>query len=110
MESGNISQVGPSHQSGTVRIHQAIAVRAIFNRSGEKVLDLKFTFKDIEESIWPTIMPHDHELTISLGQWACFFPYLEIFLKGTRDLAVVDPGEKDCQLMISAAMDKPSEF
>jgi hypothetical protein len=81
----------------------------IFNRSGEKVLDLKFTSKDIEGIDMEDEMPMNHELTISLDNGLAFSLPGDFF-KGTRDLAVVDPVKKTGQLIDIPAMDKASEF
>jgi len=81
----------------------------IFNRSGEKVLDLNFTSKDIEGIDLEDEMPMNYGLTLSLDNELAFALPGDFF-KGTRDLAVVDPVKKTGQLIDIPEMDKASEF
>jgi hypothetical protein len=81
----------------------------IFNRSGEKVLDLNFTSKDIEGIDLEDEMPMNYGLTLSLDNGLAFALPGDFF-KGTRDLAVVDPVKKTGQLIDIPEMDKASEF
>jgi hypothetical protein len=81
----------------------------IFNRSGEKVLDLNFSSKDIEGIDMEDEMPMNYGLTLSLDNGQAF-ALPGNFFEGTRDLAVVDPVKKTGQLIDIPAMDKTSEF
>jgi hypothetical protein len=81
----------------------------IFNRSGEKVLDLNFTSKDIEGIDLEDEMPMNYGLTLSLDNGLAFALPGDFF-KGTRDLAVVDPVKKTGQLIDIPEMDKASKF
>jgi hypothetical protein len=81
----------------------------IFNRSGEKVLDLNFSSKDIEGIDLEDEISMNYGLTLSPDNDLAFALPGDFF-KGTRDLSVVDPVKKTGQLIDIPEMDKASEF
>jgi len=112
MESGNISQVVPSHQLRNSSPFTSYRGSGISSIRWERSWIWKFTSKDIEGIDMDDEMP-EHELIDKVsGQCAWLFPPGDFF-KGTRDLAVVDPVKKELQFfffyfrMISGDWQKP---